>query len=128
LSLIVAAEKAIVTDELQNHANSPGMVSSLGAALAELDATERLLSIVDDGDEYRRVDLAHSLPKNREKGLPLDEARQAFKSHHARLNNLDRARLSEEEKRLIDARKANMLGAGKLYAGRQAKTLGIVAE
>ncbi|MDR2614783.1 MAG: hypothetical protein LBC91_05635, partial [Candidatus Accumulibacter sp.] len=39
LSLIVAAEKAIVTDELQNHANSPGMVSSLGAALAELDAT-----------------------------------------------------------------------------------------
>jgi DNA-directed RNA polymerase len=125
LSMMVAAEKAIVEDELTNHANSQGMVSSLTAALTELAAAERLLSIVDDKDEYSRVDRSHSLPKNREKDLPLDEARQAFKSHHARLNNLDRARLPEEEKQLIDTRKTNMFIAGKLYAQRQAKTLGV---
>ncbi|MDR0576828.1 MAG: hypothetical protein LBI87_04700 [Candidatus Accumulibacter sp.] len=125
LGLMVAAEKAIISDELKNHANSKGMVSSLSAALSELTAMERLLSIVDDKEEYSRVDRAHSLPKNRKGGLPLDEARQALASHYARLNNLDRARLPEEEKKLIDARKTNIFAAGKLYAERQATTLGI---
>ncbi|MDR3056473.1 MAG: hypothetical protein LBU53_13960 [Zoogloeaceae bacterium] len=125
LALMVASEKAIVEDELTNHANSKGMVSSLNAALAELTATEKLLAIVDDEARYKQVDQSYSLPKNREKGLPLDEARQAFKSHYARLNNLDRARLSEDEKKIIDARKSNMFQAGKLYAQRQTKTLGV---
>jgi hypothetical protein len=128
LSLIVATEKAIIEDERKNHANSKGMVSSLDAALAELKATEKLLSIVDDKVKYGSISQGYSLPKNREKGLPLDEARQAFKSHYARLNNLDRARLSENEKKIIDTRKSNMLQAGKLYAERQAKTLGIDLE
>jgi hypothetical protein len=125
ISLIVAAEKYIVSDELENHSNSKGMVSSLSAALTELTATEKLLAIVDDKQEYSRVDQSYILPRNREKGLPLDEARQAFKSHHARLNNLDRARLSGDEKKIIDARKSNIFQAGKLYAERQAKTLGV---
>jgi hypothetical protein len=127
LALMVATEKAIVNGDLEHYANSKGMVSSLNAALAELSGIERLLTIVDDRQEYSRIDLAHSLPKNREKGLPLDEARQASKSHHARLNNLDKARLSEEEKEIIDARKSNMLRAGMLYAERQARTLGVDA-
>jgi hypothetical protein len=125
LSLIVASEKTIVEDELTNHANSKGMVSSLNAALTELVAVERLLSIVDDKAKYSLIDQGYSFPKNREKGLPLDEARQAFKSHYARLNNLDRARLSEDEKKIIDARKSNMFQAGNLYAERQGKTLGV---
>jgi hypothetical protein len=124
LSLIVAAEKAIVSDELKNHANSKGMVSSLNAAMLELEATEKLLAKVDDKKKYSQVDQSHTLPKNREKGLPLDEARQAFKSHHARLDNLDKSRLSDDEKAIIDARKSNILNAGKLYARRQARTLG----
>ncbi|MDR1647795.1 MAG: hypothetical protein LBR88_07160 [Zoogloeaceae bacterium] len=125
LSAIVAAEKAIVQNELGHHANSKGMVSSLNAALAELTVTERLLSIIDDKREYSQVDQSHLLPKNREKGLPLDEARQAFKSHYARLSNLDKARLSEDEKAIIEARRDNMREAGKIYARRQARTLGV---
>ena len=125
LVLIVAFEKAIVNGDLEHYANSKGMVSSLNAAITELTGIERLLTIVNDKQEYSRVDLSYSFPKNREKGLPLDEARQAFKSHHARLNNLDRARLSEDEKNIIDARKSNIFQAGKLYAERQAKTLGV---
>jgi hypothetical protein len=125
LPLIVAIEKAIVKNELREHANSKGMVSSLTAALLELTATERLLEIVDDPAKYTFVDQSHSLPKNREKGLPLDEARQAFKSHYARLNNLDKARLPDDEKKIINARKTAIFNAEKLYARHQAKTLGV---
>jgi hypothetical protein len=57
--------------------------------------------------------------------LPLDEARQAFKSHYARSSNLDKTRLSEDEKAIIEARKDNMLEAGKIYAQRQARMLGV---
>jgi hypothetical protein len=125
LPQIVATEKAIIEDELKNHANSKSMVASLNAALAELTAIESLLAIVDDRHEYSRIDQAHLLPKNREKGLPLDEARQAFRSHHARLGNLEKARLSSDEKAIIEARKDNMLIANRHYAQRQARTLGI---
>jgi hypothetical protein len=125
LALMVATEKAIVNGELEHYANSGSMVSSLNTAIMELTGIEKLLAIVDDKQEYSRVDQSHSFPKNREKGLPLDEARQAFKSHYARLNNLDKARLSEDEKQIIDARKSNLYQAGKRYAERQAKTLGI---
>jgi hypothetical protein len=125
LSLMLAAERTIVADELKNHANSKGMVSSLTAALTELSAAERLLSIVDDPDRYRAVDQAHSLPRNRDqKDLPLDEARQAFKSHCARLGNLDKSRLDDGEKKIIDVRRSSMFQAGKLYAEQQAKTTG----
>ena len=123
LALIVTTEKIIVRGDLERYANSKGMISSLGTATVELDAAEKLLAMVDDKQEYSRVDASHSLPKNRDKGLPLDEARQAFKSHYARLNNLDKSRLSDDEKAIIDARKSNIFNAGKLYALRQAKTL-----
>ena len=48
------------------------------------------------------------LPKNREAGLPLDEAR-----------------LSEDEKAPIKARRNRMLEAGKRYVRRQIKTPGL---
>ncbi|GHT92261.1 hypothetical protein FACS1894116_02140 [Betaproteobacteria bacterium] len=127
LELIIATEKAIVEGDLEHYANSKGMISSLNAALLELEAIEQLLTIVDDKNEYERVNNAHSLPGNREKGLPLDEARQAFKSHYARLNNLDKSRLADDEKSIIDARKSNLYTAGRLYTRRQAKTLGVEA-
>ncbi|MDR3323177.1 MAG: hypothetical protein LBS89_03135 [Zoogloeaceae bacterium] len=57
--------------------------------------------------------------------MPLDEARQAFKSHYARLSNLDKSRLSDDDKKIIDARKTNIFNAIKLYIQRQAKTLGV---
>jgi hypothetical protein len=124
-ALMVAIEKVIVNGDLEHYANSKGMVSSLDAAITELTGIEKLLAVVDDKQEYSRVDRAYSFSKNRENNLPLDEARQAFKSHHARLNNLDRARLSEDEKKIIDARKSNIFQAGKRYTERQAKTLGV---
>jgi hypothetical protein len=90
-----------------------------------LEKLNRHIGIVDDPDRYSVVDQTHSLPKNRKKGLPIDEARQALASHYARLNNQDKSRLGDEEKQIVDARKSNLFQAGKLYAERQAKTLGV---
>jgi hypothetical protein len=44
------------------------------------------------------------------------------------VSNLDKARLSEDEKAIIEARRDNMLEAGKLYAQRQEKTLGVALQ
>jgi hypothetical protein len=127
LSLIVATERAIVEGDLSRYANSQAMAGSLKTALNEIAVVERHIGIVDDPDKFSAVNQAYSLPKNRKKGLPFDEARQALVSHFARLNNLDKSRLGNEEKQIIDARESNMFQAGKLYAERQAKTLGIDA-
>ncbi|GHU01803.1 hypothetical protein FACS1894154_11760 [Betaproteobacteria bacterium] len=125
LAFIVASEKIIVRGDLERYANSPAMVASLKKALAELETVERHLPLVDDPSQYRLVDATHRFPKNRKGGLPWDEARQALGSHYTRLDNLDKSRLSDDEKAIIDARKSNILNAGKRYAQRQAKILGI---
>ena len=124
LTQIVAVEKTLVRAERAYYSNSKAMEGSLKAALKELDAVERHIGIVDDPARYKAVDEAHSLPRNRRGDLPYDEARQALRSHHARLNNMDKARLSDTEKQVIDARKSNILQAERLYKERQVMALG----
>ena len=125
LSLIVATEKSIVKGDLTRYANSQPMTGSLQTALNELATIERHIGIVDDQSKYQAIDQAYSYPKNRKAGLPNDEARQGLASHFARLNNMDKSRLGDDEKKVIDARKSAIFTAGKLYADRQAKTLGV---
>jgi len=125
LALIIAVEKVIVDGDLKRHANSPAMVKSLGTALSELGVVEKHLELVADPVRYRAVNQAYSLPRNRHHGLPYDEARQAMASHHTRLGNLDKSRLSADEKALIDARKAGMKTAIHLYTKLQAHMIGV---
>jgi len=125
LALMIETERVIVEGDLKHYANSKSMTSSLKTALNELSVVELHLALVKDIEKYRIVNQAHTLPKNRKSGLPHDEACQALASHHARLDNLDKSRLDEPEKDLIDARKAVIAQAAKLYRQRQANTLGI---
>lgn len=127
LSLIVATEKAIVAGDLKRYANSPDMTKSLGTALNELGVIEKHLGLVADPAQYRTVNEAHSLPKNRRGGLPYDEARQAMASHYTRLGNMDKSRLTADEKGVIDARKASLKAGRKLYEQMQGKALGVAA-
>ena len=120
---MIASERIIVERDLEYHANSRAMVSSLTTALNEIGAIEQHLGMVDDPVQYKVVNRAYSLPKNRRAGLPFDEARQALDSHQARLGNMDKSRLDDEEKGIIDARRAVMLAAGQLYAARQTASL-----
>lgn len=97
LPLIVAVEKTIVEAERAYYANSRAMDASLKTALQELDVVQKHIGIVDDPVRYKAVDEVYSLPRSRKGGLPNDEARQALRSHHARLNNMDKARLGDVE-------------------------------
>ena len=123
--LIVAMEKALVQHDLEYYANSKTMIGSLNTALSEFAMIERQLDKVDDLAKYKATDQSFGLAKNRSKGLPLDEARQAFKSHYARLVNLDKAPLDDLQKKLIEARKSGFHRAQQQYIERQARTLGV---
>ena len=128
LSLIIATERAFLEGDLKRYANSPSMVSSLNAALGQIATIERHIDIVGDKKKYEIVDQAHSLKTNRKKGLPYDEARQALSSHLSRLANLDKSRLTDEEKKVIDVRRSAISAATKLYTARQAEALGVDFE
>jgi len=117
LSLVIDTERIIVEGDLERYANSNQMVGSLSNALNDL-------AIVDDPIQYKVVDATHAMRKHRKNDLPLDEARQALSGHYARLNNMDKSRLDDVEKQIIDARKSAISAAQKLYVQRQAQTLG----
>jgi hypothetical protein len=122
--LILATEQAFVDGDLDRYANSSGMISSLAAAQVEIDAVMTLLPVVEAPERYRKeIDAAFRLPKNRRGGVPNDEARQALRSHTARLMNLDKSRLTSEEKAILEARRASLVLAEKLYARLQVEAL-----
>lgn len=125
LGLIVATEKAVVRGDLSRYANSKAMTHSLQAALDDLAIIEKHLDIIADKSRYQFVAEVYSRPRNRKNGLPLDEARQALASHHGRLENMDKSRLDEDEKAIVEARKAAMKTANDLYIALQEKALGM---
>jgi len=121
LSLIIRVETALVVQDLEYYANSRSMEKSLHTGLAEMQAVARHLELVTDKARYRVVDQLHNIPKTRkgEPSLPLDAARLALAGHYTRLDNMDRSRLSEEEKEALDTRKAYMRAALGLYIDLQ---------
>lgn len=128
LSDILIAEKTILAFELHHYANTATMKSSITAALADIAIAEQLAAVIVDPAAYKAVDQSHSRPKNRANHLPLDEARQFFRSHSTRLLNLDKGRLDRIDKKIIDARRANMRIAEKAYIGLQQVALGITPK
>jgi len=123
LPLIIALELEIIRGDLLRYANSQGMVNSLKLAEEELEAAQRHLELVSDPAQYRLIDRAHSLRKKRENGLPLDDARSALASHRARLQNMDKSRIDEDEKQIIEERKTMIGAAINLYAKLQSGAL-----
>ncbi|MDR0781982.1 MAG: hypothetical protein LBF16_15080 [Pseudomonadales bacterium] len=121
---IVASERFLIQNELDRYANSPGMKSSLTSALMEIGVIERHLPVVVDPVQYKAVNAAYSLPRSRRGGLPYDEARQALNSHYTRLGNLDKSRLTAEEKAVIGARRDNIKIASAIYLHMQTVALG----
>jgi len=125
LALIIATEKKIIQGDLSRYANSAAMVSSLKTALEGMEIIEHHLTLVSDKNKYRIIDQAHRMARNRKAGLPFDEARQALAGHHARLMNMDKSRLDEDDKQVLETRKSVIAHAQECYARRQSETLGI---
>jgi hypothetical protein len=125
--LMIATELAILQNDFDRYANSRAMESSLQSAINEMEVIRRHFAIIHT-PAYAAVNAAFSLPKNRQKGLPLDEARQSFRSHYARLANLDKSRLDDDEKEIIDARQEMFGVAQEIYISCQLQVLGITQE
>ena len=124
---IVEMEKDFIQNDLDRYAKADDkeMIGSLNAALLGVAAIKQQLELVDDPHKYQAIDQGHGLPKNRKQGLPLDEARQSFTSHRARLVNYVKYRLEETEKQFIHERRKALGIAEKDYIARQARTLGL---
>ncbi|GHT83165.1 hypothetical protein AGMMS49543_09680 [Betaproteobacteria bacterium] len=126
LEKIIEAEKILVNRDLTDHTNSPKMASSLKEAQNGLETIEAHIGIVGNPAEYQTVNKSDSLKKMRDhRDLPKDGARQAFRSHDTRLENLDAGRVSDTEKNIIQQRQKNIRIAEKEYINRQYKALGI---
>jgi len=125
LTLMIEVEKNIIQGDLSRYANSTAMVDSLKKALEGMEVIQHHISLVDSKEKYSIINQGYSMAKNRRSGLPFDEARQALASHHARLVNMDKSRLDEADKQLIDARKAVIANAVGCYIQRQAAILEI---
>jgi hypothetical protein len=125
LSLIIETERHLIARDLRGYTNNQEMTEVMNTALNEMAVIERHIDFVDDPEKYRQVDQMHSLPKNRKDGVPFDEARQALASHYSRLKKKDYHFMSDDERKITNARQAAFRAAAKLYTERQAKTLGI---
>lgn len=124
---ITEMEKDFIQNDLEHYARADDkeMIGSLNSALPGIAAIKQQLDIVDDPQKYQAIDRGYALPKNRKQGLPLDEARQSFSSHRARLGNYVKYRLEETEKQLVRERIKALGIAEQDYIARQARTLGV---
>ncbi|WP_254475461.1 hypothetical protein [Bartonella sp. B1098] len=125
LPLLIDTESDFIKDDLLRYANSKAMVSSLETALIEIGVVKDHMRLVSNPEKYDAINRGHSLSKHRKGGLPYDEARKAMASHYTRLGNLDKARLTDIEKSIIDVRRENIKAMQKLYEKMQAKAIGI---
>ena len=128
IDLILASERTILENEFLKYGNSAGMRQSVKTSLVELAGAEKHVEIVRNPDHYRILDVGFQRPRHRREGLANDEARQFFRSHNARLLNQDRARLTNEEKRTLEARRSSLRIAEKTYIGLQREALGLPAK
>ena len=124
---IIKMERDFLEHDLNHYAKAHDkeMIGSLKAGLEGITAIEQQLEIVDDPEKYKAIDRAHTMRRNRKQGLPVDGARQAFKSHRAFLTNYLKAGLEETRKQVIQARIKALSVVEKDYIARQAKTLGV---
>lgn len=122
LEEILAAELLVLRYD-RGVANDARERASLDQGISQLRVTLGLVGKVADPETYREVDEAHQFPRNRRGGLPIDEARQFFGSHRARLKNLRSGYGEPERKRVVAVREANMKAAERSYIELQRAAL-----
>ena len=127
VGLILTAERGLLENEIAFYSNSPAMAKSLDNAMSELKGAENAYNKVQNSEQYRQLDQDYQSHKSRSGDLPKDEARQFFKSQNARLLNMDKTRLDEGEKAVIEARRSNLRAGETAYISLQKQALGLQA-
>ena len=123
VGLILEAERGLLENEIAFYSNSPAMAKSLDNAMSELKGAENAYDKVQNSEQYRQLDQDYQSHKSRSGDLPKDEARQFFKSQNARLMNMDKTRLDEGEKAVIEARRDNLRAGETAYIALQKQAL-----
>ena len=118
-------ERGQLQIELKKFASDPAHQSSLKAGIQQMTIIERSLDLVQDHKAYQIIDKAFMLETSRRDGLPDDDARKAIRSHKTRLANINRTRMSKEERKVLKQRQKNMDRIEKIYIDLQKKALGI---
>ena len=126
IDLILEVERAFLANDLELYGNSAGMRSSLGEGIKGIDQTRKLLEMLRDPDSsrYAGVDDTLKLSTNRTRdGMPKDEARKFFPAQATRLKNMDKSRLSAEEKMVVSARQPMLRAGEKVYKKLQRQVM-----
>ena len=123
IDALLAIERIFLAQEREQLSEAPKKTASLNKAISEIDAAIAMLPHVRDSDDYRLANIYFSLPHNRFRDLPKDQAHQFFASHFTRLGNVEKHRMEEGERQLIAARTGNVKTAQQLYTEFQRRIL-----
>ena len=118
-------ERLLLTHSLKFDANSTEEKNSLQSAIAQLDESRRCFNALTANPAAYKEMLDAFSSKKKEAGLPLDAAREFFKSHATRLSNILSGKSSHFEKVLVRQRKVNLQIVKDAYVELQRKALGI---
>jgi hypothetical protein len=116
-------EYLMLTYSLNFDANSPEEMSSLKAAIMQLDEARRCLKSLQEKPEAHRENEASYSSKRKEAGLPLDAAREFIRSHSTRLANSLAARVPQSEKLILRQRRENISAMRDYYIELQHSAL-----
>lgn len=122
---LLGHERLMLVHTLKFDANSPEEVKSLEAAIAQLDESINCFKAMrEDPAAYKKMEATYS-SKKKVAGLPLDAARDFFRSHTTRLTNSLAAKGFHSDKQIIRQRKENLKVLQACYVELQQKTLGM---
>ena len=128
---IVATERQVMAHEREHLVTSQGQADFLDRGIEGMDIALKLIDMArGDPEHYRRIAASFQRPANRIKGLPNDEARQAFKEHRKELRAIrdampfGRGPFHADLTRLLEVRLVNLRQADRLYANLQREVLG----
>lgn len=122
---IVAAEEWVLLNERQFFGADQAVQASVKAALNDVGDVKMGLSLLESATDYERFARHFENPKNSRGGVPFDPARKGLVAHSTRLLNLDKSRMTEEERETIKLRRGNLRVVEREYIARQRKTLGL---
>ncbi|MGL4209647.1 MAG: hypothetical protein ACRCTY_09705 [Candidatus Adiutrix sp.] len=125
IDLLLSQESALMSMRLENSANSKEEVNSLKMGMEQIEACRKSLDILRGAPEDYKDKVAQTYAKRVEAGLPIDSAREFFKSHPTRLQNLLSSEASHADKALYRQRRENVNSMQDIYIGLQQKALGI---
>ena len=126
LQLIILAEKAFITQELQFcDLTDTQAISSLDKAIKSFDDALKALEVVEDSNSYKIAEKTYPTDgKYRYYKMPYDSFHVACKAHKTRITNILRSPgINMAEKQLLSQRALNMATAQNIYLSKQKAAL-----